>query len=158
MERWGEWFMISWHPLFPFLKRSYTFPGLGTCCEKCWLRGEQTVMGWRNPHSRRMCGTPQTVLTKSDRPFLLRLILDSLQTGIAARIGTECHCAPSRIRFLCLPAAFGHKRLTEDFANLQKVLIAESACYNRYSDRHLMCSGECRNVGDRHMNSLYEVS
>jgi hypothetical protein len=81
-----------------------------------------------------------------------------LQRGIASEIGTEFHCAPSRIRFLYLPAAFGYKRLTEYFANLQKVLIEESARYNRYSDRHPMCSCERRNVDDRHMHSLYEIS
>lgn len=56
------------------------------------------------------------------------------------------------------PSPIGHERLTEDLANLQKVLITVSAGYDRYSDRHTMCSRECRNIDDRHMNTLQGVS
>ena len=57
-----------------------------------------------------------------------------------------------------IPATIGHERLTEEFANLQKVLITVSAGYDRYSDGHTVCPRECRNIDDRHMKTLYTIS
>ena len=52
------------------------------------------------------------------------------------------------------PSPTGHERFPEDLANLQEVLITVSAGYDRYSDRHTMCSRKCRDIDDRHMNAL----
>jgi hypothetical protein len=55
---------------------------------------------------------------------------------------------------LYLPATFGHKMLSEDFASPQEVLIAESGGHERYADGHAVRSDKRRYIDDRHMKSL----
>lgn len=57
-----------------------------------------------------------------------------------------------------LPTTVGHKFLTKYFAGPQELLITKSRGYKRYADRHAICSNKRRNVDDRHVKPLCQVS